>query len=86
MDATLHQKQGINHLRRVLEYAPMVARDGNATVHLTAEDWSVVADTLFAMDTPIELLPEPIQGYELVNDNRTIRLQTDDYVIDIDPM
>jgi len=86
MDPTLHQKQGINHLRRVLDYAPMVASDGAATVHLTVEDWHVVADTLFAMDTPMELMPEPIKSYELVNDNRTIRLHTDDYVIDVDPM
>ena len=48
MDPNLHQQQGINHLNKVLAYAPLVASDGAATVHLTFEDWHVVADTLFS--------------------------------------
>ncbi|MDX1547444.1 MAG: hypothetical protein R3247_10675 [Rhodothermales bacterium] len=84
MDPNLHQKMGINHLERVLAYAPMVAEDGRATVHLTVEDWHVVADTLFKMDTPRELLPDAIDRYQLTNENRTIELTTDDYVIDVD--
>lgn len=84
MDPNLHQKQGINHLDKVLNYAPFVAEDGRATVHLTPEDWHVVADTLFQMNTPKEMLPEAIQEYRLTNGNRTIQLQTDAYVIDID--
>lgn len=86
MDPTLHQKQGINHLNRVLQYAPMVATEGQATVHLTTEDWYVVADTLFQMNTPKELLPETINEYRLVNDNRTIELVTDEYRIEVDMM
>ena len=86
MDPTLHQKQGINHLNRVLQYAPMVAIEGLATVHLTTEDWYVVADTLFQMNTPKELLPEMINEYRLVNDNRTIELVTDEYRIEVDMM
>lgn len=86
MDPTLHQKQGIHHLNRVLEYAPMVAQDGHATVHLTAEDWHVVADTLFQMNTPDEMLPEAIESYRLINNNRTIHLVTDDYTIDVEIM
>ena len=46
MDPNLHQKQAINHLNKVLNYAPFVAEDGKATVHLTPEDWHVVADAL----------------------------------------
>ena len=38
IDPNLHQKQGVNHLNRVLGFAPMVEEDGRATVHLTAED------------------------------------------------
>lgn len=86
MDPTLHQKQGINHLNRVLQYAPMVASEGEATVHLTTEDWYVVADTLFQMHTPKEMLPDPIKEYRLANDNRTIELVTDDYLIKVDMM
>jgi len=86
MDPNLHQKQGINHLNRVLAYAAMVEEDGAAQVHLTREDWHVVADTLFTMQTPKELLPGAIKGYELANDNRTIRLTTDGLVVDVEQM
>ena len=84
MDPNLHQKQGINHLTKVLNYAPFVAEDGKATVHLTVEDWHVVADTLFHMDTPKELLPEAIQAYRLAEDNRVIELDTDAYAISVE--
>lgn len=84
MDPNLHQKQGINHLNRVLGYAPMVAEDGEATVHLTPEDWHVVADTLFHMETPDSMLPESIESYTLTNQNRTIELQTEGMVISVD--
>jgi hypothetical protein len=84
MDPNLHQKQGINHLNKVLNYAPMVAEDGKATVHLTVEDWHVVADTLFQMETPKEMLPDPIHEYRLTKQNRTIELKTDDYLIEVE--
>lgn len=84
MDPTLHQEQAVNHLNRVLDYAPVVAEDGQATVHLTHEDWQVVADALFKMDTPDDMLPEAIVDYQLTNQNRTIALKTSDYEIDIE--
>ncbi len=84
MDPTLHQKQAVNHLNKVLNYAPMVAEDERATVHLTPEDWHVVADALFKMNTPEEMLPEAIKGYRLANGNRTIELDTDDYQIEVE--
>ena len=86
MDPNLHQKQGINHLNKVLAYAPFVADGSQATVHLTPEDWHVVADTLFAMNTPKELLPEAIEAYGLANENRTITLRTADYEIAVEQM
>jgi len=79
-----HIKQAINHLDRVLEYAPMVAEGRSATVHLTPQDWKVVADALFNMDTPESALPEAIEDYGLSNENRTITLTTPDYDIDIE--
>ena len=84
MDANLHQQQGVNHLQKVLAYAPMVAADGEATVHLTYEDWHVVADTLFRMETPASLLPEAVQEYRLADDHRTIVLDTADLKISIE--
>lgn len=84
MDPTLHQKQAANHLQKVLNYAPVVAEGDRATVHLTPEDWQVVADALFRMDTPPEMLPGAINKYRLTNENRTIQLATDEYVIDVE--
>lgn len=84
MDPTLHQKQAVNHLEKVLNYAPFVAEDDRATVHLTPEDWHVVADALFKMDTPAEMLPNGIRKYRLTNENRTIQLDTEDYLIDVE--
>ena len=86
MDPNLHQKQGVHHMNRVLQYAPMVAEDGHATVHLTQEDWYVVADVLFKMNTPDEMLPDEIKEYDLANENRTIQLITDEYTIDVEMM
>lgn len=83
MDPNLHQKQGINHLIRVLNYAPFVAENGTATVYLTQEDWMVVADTLFHMETPREIIPDKIQSFELVKDNAAIQLLTSDCTIEV---
>ncbi len=82
--ANKHMKQAINHLNRVLDYAPMVAEGRSATVHLTPQDWQVVADALFAMDTPEDMLPDAINDYGLQNENRTITLATPDYDIEIE--
>ena len=84
MDPNLHQKQAINHLNKVLEYASFVAEDGQATVHLTPEDWQVVADALFKMDTPSEMIPDGIKKYRITNEYRTIQLDTDDCLIDVE--
>jgi hypothetical protein len=86
MDPTLHMKMGAKHLERVLQYADMVAEDGRATVHLTHEDWHVVVDTLFRMETPREVLPSEINDFRLTNRNETIQLETDELVIDVDIM
>jgi hypothetical protein len=86
MDANLHQKMGVHHLTRVLDYAPFVEVDGISTVHLTAEDWQVVADTLFAMSTPGEILPDAIQAYRLSDDRQVIELTTPDRKIHIEAM
>lgn len=79
-----HIKQAINHLEKVLDYAPMVAEGRDATVHLTAQDWKVVADALFNMDVPTDAFPDAIQDYGLTNENETITLTTEDYDIEIE--
>jgi hypothetical protein len=82
--ANKHLKMAVNHLNRVLNYAPMVAEGRDATVHLTPQDWQVVADALFKMDVSDDDLPDAIQDYGLANENRTITLTTDDHDIDIE--
>lgn len=86
MDPNLHQKQAVNHLNRVLDYAPMVAEEGEAEVHLTEEDWQVVADCLFRMHTPKEMIPDAIEEYRLSDDQRHILLETDELTITVDRM
>jgi len=83
MDINLHQQMGIQHLTKVLNYAPFVAEGDRATVHLTPEDWQVVADTLFQMQTSAELLPDAIDDYRLSGDNSIIELKTADYTIEV---
>jgi len=80
----LHQAQGINHLNRVLSYAPFVVEDGVAVVHLTPEDWGVVSDTLFRMETPRNMLPGSILEFNLKNENKTIELTTADLTIEVE--
>lgn len=61
----------------------MVAENGRAEVFLTQEDWFVVADTLFRMHTPKELLPPEIQEYRLTDENRVIELVTPELTIEV---
>jgi hypothetical protein len=84
IDPNLHQKQGVNHLNKVLGFAPMVEEEGKATVHLTAEDWHVVADTLFHMNTALEILPKAILGSKLLAESQQIELQTENCLITIE--
>ena len=68
MDPGLHVTQAVNHLNKVLAYYPYVAADGEAVVALTPEDWGVVADAFFHMDTPPEVFPDAIEGYQMSGD------------------
>jgi len=81
MDPGLHVRQAINHLEKVLAYAPYVAEHGRAAVALTPEDWGVVADALFHMDTPREVFPAAITDFRMGADGSTIELDTADCVI-----
>ncbi|OZC04187.1 hypothetical protein [Rubricoccus marinus] len=82
MDPGLHVKQAINHLNKIVQYVPFVVEDGDdgptATVALTPEDWGVVADALFHMDTPKEVFPDSIADYRMDNATGTIRLDLQD--------
>ena len=78
MDPGLHVKQALNHLDKILAYYPFVEEDGEATVALTPEDWQVVADALFYMDTPRALFPDAITDYRMAEDQSAILLTVAD--------
>ncbi len=84
MDPGLHVKQAINHLDKVLAYYPYVQTGDTATVALTPEDWQVVADAMFRMDTPKAVFPDAIEDYTLSEDQRAIRLKTADCLITVE--
>ncbi len=84
MDPGLHVKQAITHLEKVIKYAPMVAKDRNATVHLTAEDWQVVVDAMFHMDTPSEFFPATIEKYRMAASGQAVELEMSDLNISIE--
>ncbi|MEM0961266.1 MAG: hypothetical protein AAGK21_01840 [Bacteroidota bacterium] len=81
MDPGLHVKQAINHLNKVLAYYPYVTEPGEppeATVALTPEDWGVVADAFFHMDTPHEVFPDAIADYRVSDDGSEMLVTTQD--------
>lgn len=78
MDPGLHVKQALNHLQKILAYYPYVEEDGAATVALTPEDWHVVADALFHMDTPRALIPDAITDYRMAEDGSVMLLTVED--------
>ena len=43
-----------------------------------------MADALFHMNTPRDMLPEAIHTYRLTKENRAIELDTDAHVIEIE--
>ena len=89
MDPGLHVTQAVNHLRKVIRYVPFVTEAGpdgpEAIVALTPEDWGVVADALFHMDTPREVFPAEIADYGFTDGGRAIRLVlTDGTTVTVD--
>lgn len=84
MDPGLHVKQAINHLNKVLTYAPYVREGDKAVVALTPEDWQVVADALFRMDTPKSVFPDAIQEYRMTEGGNVIELATADGPVHIE--
>jgi hypothetical protein len=84
MDPGLHVKQAVNHLNKVLAYAPYVREGGHAVVALTPEDWQVVADALFRMDVPRSVLPAAIEDFKLVDNGRSIELATPDGFVTVE--
>ncbi|MDX1530766.1 MAG: hypothetical protein R3362_04505 [Rhodothermales bacterium] len=84
MDPGLHVKQAVNHLNKILAYYPYVQEGDHATVALTPEDWQVVADAMFRMDTPKAVFPDAIEDYRLADNGRTIELDTADCTVTVE--
>ena len=77
MEPTLHLKQGLTLLEKVLKFYPLVRTKDDAEVALTQQDWLVLLDFVHHPESK-ELLPESVS--ELTGDleNRTIHLKTPD--------
>ncbi len=84
MDANLHVQQALNHLQRILGYYPFIQDGNEASVWLTFEDWHVLADMLFHMGDPTDVMPEAVQSYSLDENGRTILLQTADCLVRVE--
>ncbi len=89
MDPGLHVKQAIAHLTKVIRYVPFVTEDGpdgpTAHVALTPEDWGVVVDALFHMDTPREVFPTEIADFGFTDGGRAVLLTlTDGTAVTVD--
>ncbi|HCR49077.1 MAG TPA: hypothetical protein DIW24_05580 [Bacteroidetes bacterium] len=76
MDVNLHQKKGIEHLAKVLRYYPMVQEGQQAVVGLTREDWHVLCDTLFHMNTPREAIPVEVLSWRFSENGEQMVLET----------
>lgn len=82
MEPTLHMKQGLNLLTRVLQFYPMMKEDGKAEVVLTEQDWMVLMDFTENPEAK-ELLPESITSMTVDRATRTITVLTGDCAVSV---
>lgn len=82
MEPTLHQKQGLSLLERVLKFYPIMQEGSSAVVQLTEQDWLVLMDFT---DNPQagELFPEQVRAMTVDRSRRTINVKTDDCDIEV---
>ncbi|MEO5931073.1 MAG: hypothetical protein ABIR47_14145 [Candidatus Kapaibacterium sp.] len=77
MEPTLHMKQGLGLLERVLQFYPIM-REGNAAeVVLTEQDWLVLMDFTENPETK-EIIPATVKSMEVDRTSRTINIDTGD--------
>jgi len=82
MEPTLHQKQGLNLLERVLKFYPIMQEGNSSVVQLTEQDWLVLMD--FADNPEAQgLFPEQVSEMTVDRSRRTINIKTDDCDVEV---
>jgi hypothetical protein len=82
MEPTLHMKQGLNLLERVLQFYPMMKEGETSEVILTEQDWLVLMDFTENPETK-EIRPAKVKEMIVDRANRTIDLTTDDCLVHV---
>ncbi|HVZ38866.1 MAG TPA: hypothetical protein VHI13_06290 [Candidatus Kapabacteria bacterium] len=82
MEPTLHMKQGLNLLDRILQFYPLMQEGDTATVELTEQDWMVLYDFTENPDG-VEVRPAAIREMTVDRPTRTIILTTNDCTVSV---
>ena len=77
MEPTLHMKQGLNLLERVMQFYPLMQEGDSSEVTLTEQDWLVLMDFTENPETK-EILPAKVKEMTVDRGTRTINIATDD--------
>lgn len=83
MEPTLHLKQGLTLLEKVLKFYPMMQEGDKAEVALTQQDWLVLMDFV---ENPAsrEMLPANVSEMTVDREKRLIYVQTDDCNVEVE--
>lgn len=77
MDVTLHVKQGISLLERVLGFYPLMQDGDSSEVVLSEQDWLVLMDFIENPETT-ELYPASVKQMSVDREIPVIKIQTTD--------
>ena len=82
MEPTLHLKQGLTLLEKVLKFYPLVREGESAEVSLTQQDWLVLLDFVHN-PAAAELTPENVENLTGSVEERTISMDVDGCAISV---
>jgi hypothetical protein len=82
MEPTLHMKQGLNLLERVMQFYPLMQEGDKSEVMLTEQDWLVLMDFTENPETK-EILPPKVKEMVVDRASRTINITTDDCKVEV---
>lgn len=82
MEPTLHMKQGLNLLNRVLQFYPIMQQGDRSVVQLTEQDWLVLMDFTDNLDAQ-EHRPEQVQEMSVDRGRRTITIQVPNCLVEV---
>ncbi len=82
MEPTLHLKQGLTLLEKVLKFYPLVKAGDSAEVSLTQQDWLVLLDFVHNPASK-ELVPERVENLSGSIDERTISMDVDGCAVSV---